>query len=74
MHHDLDMAVSLNEKLTADNEKLSTESDDVRRQVEITALEGKVACLNGEVILLRKAMSIAEDEIDHGVYSRIPVS
>ncbi|MEE9134970.1 MAG: hypothetical protein V3U25_03860 [Nitrososphaerales archaeon] len=74
LHQDLDMAVSLNEKLTADNEKLSTESDDVKRQVELTALEGKVACLNSEVISLRKGMRIAEDEIDHGIYSRTLVS
>ncbi len=74
LHHDLDIAVSLNEKLTADNEKLSTESDDVKRQVELTALEGKVASLNSEVISLRKGMSIAEDEIDHGIYSRNSVS
>jgi len=74
LHQDLDVAVSLNEKLTADNEKLSTDSEDVKRQVELTVLEGKVACLNGEVISLRKAMSIAEDEIDHGIFSRTIVS
>ena len=74
MHQDLDEAVSLNVKLTDDNEKLVTESDDVKKQVELTVLEGKVASLSDEVISLKKAMSIAEDEIDHGIYSTTLVS
>ncbi len=74
LHQDLDKAVSLNVKLTDDNEKLVTESDDVKKQVELTVLEGKVASLSDEVISLKKAMSIAEDEIYHGIYSRTLVS
>ncbi len=74
LHQDLEKAVSLNVELKDDNEKLVTESYDVKRHVELTILEGKVASLNDEVISLRKAMSIAVDEIDHGIYSRTLVS
>ncbi|MFQ6010838.1 MAG: hypothetical protein ACE5KG_01555 [Nitrososphaerales archaeon] len=68
LRNDLDKAVSLNTKLTDDNEKLGGENELVKREVELSLLESKAELLSGELVSLKKAMSIATEEIDKGSY------